>query len=246
MIKKIITGKLKALTGIYIGSGDFSEVTGSLVYRNVNGKVVIPGTSIAGTLRTLATKLAPHLGFTKCVTLQEKMNDNECKCAVCGLFGSISQSDESEGGTASKLWVNNAILENDIKISIRDGVGIDRETKSSSRAMRAKYDLEVIPKDAEFTFQISLQEGVTDEQEKLLAAVLKEWCEGRGYVGGNLSRGLGNVQLIDLRVFTIELSSIAKLMTFLKKEDPVKSAFEEEKWIENKVNEASMLIKFNE
>lgn len=243
MIEKIITGRLKALTGLHIGSGDLTETTDSPVFRNSDGAIIIPGTAIAGSLRSLATRLASHFGFKECIALDENSSSKFCNCPVCNLFGSINSGKNSNEGTASKIWMSDAILENDSKTSIRDGVGIDRETRTSSRAAQAKYDLEVIPKDSVFSFKLAIEGGVTEEQEKILSCALAEWRKGRGYLGGNVARGLGNIQLIEIKVFSINLSSIENLMAFLKEDDPTKVADEEKGWLEVKTNSGRSLIK---
>ena len=47
MIKRIIKGRLKALTGLHIGSGEVGKVTDAPVYRNIDGEIIIPSTTLA-------------------------------------------------------------------------------------------------------------------------------------------------------------------------------------------------------
>ncbi len=243
MIKKIIAGKLKALTGIHTGSGDSTETTDSPVFRNIEGEIIIPGTTIAGSLRTLATRIAPHLGFKKCIALDKTPPIESCNCPICDLFGSINPGKNSDEGTASKIWIYDAILESDAKTSIRDGVGIDRETRSSARTAQAKYDFETVPKGSVFIFRLALQDSVTDDQEKILASILREWTEGRCYIGGNVARGLGNMQLVEIKVSAIDISSIENLMVFLREDEHSKATIEEKDWLNSKANAAKELIK---
>jgi CRISPR/Cas system CSM-associated protein Csm3 (group 7 of RAMP superfamily) len=243
MIEKIITGKLKALSGIHAGSGEPAETTDLPVFRNAGNEIVIPGTAISGALRALATKIAPHLGLTKCIAIDERSSADFCDCPVCDLFGSIILGEDSENASASKLWIYDAFLSSSIKPAIRDGTGIDRETKSSARATGAKYDFEVLPKGSEFTFQLELQGDITRENETILAAVLSEWTHGRCYLGGSLARGPGNMQLEDLKVHALDLSSPEKLITFLKEKDAVKVAIEEEDWLNGYIEKAKNQIK---
>ncbi|GAB6163957.1 hypothetical protein JCM12298_31170 [Desulfothermus naphthae] len=249
MIKKIITGYIKTLTGLHIGTGEITETTDSPIYRNVNGDIVIPGTAIAGALRSLATRIAPYLGYEKCIALDENPQPNKnqqsklCNCVVCDLFGPISIGKGSEEGEASKLWIYDAVLINNIKTSIRDGIGIDRETGTSSRKARAKYDFEVVPKNSLFSFRIALQENVSEKEERLLSCVLAEWQNGRGYLGGNVARGVGNIQLKDIKVFSINLSDVNTLIRFLKEEDEIRSAEEEKDWLERNINKVRQQLK---
>jgi len=229
MIRKIITGKLKALTGIHVGSRELTETTDSPIFRNTDHEILIPGTAISGALRTLATKILP----SECLTLDESPQADFCDCPVCDLFGSIIRGRDSENATASKIWTYDAILSDGSKRSIRDGTGIDRETKTSARAAQAKYDLEVVPKDSEFTFRLELQGDVTEENEDILADILSEWMHGRCYLGGSLARGLGNMQLGEVEVYTLDLSTPEKLMRFLKEEEPVSAGSKDRGWLQD-------------
>ena len=241
MIEKIITGTLRALTGIHVGSGETRETTDSPVFRNADNDILIPGTTISGALRALATKIAPSLGLDKCSVLEKSASDDYCDCHVCNLFGSIISGEDSENALASKIWIYDAILKNSIKPSIRDGTGIDRETKTSARVSRAKYDLEVVPKDSEFIFQIELRGDITDENENLLAAILSEWKCERCYLGGNLARGLGNMKLDDIEVYTFDLSTPENLISFLKEENLIKVGNNDEKWLEDHTEKARVM-----
>lgn len=243
MIEKIIKGKLKALTGIHVGSGEPTETTDLPVFRNTENEIIIPGTAISGALRALATKIAPHLGLKKCLALDERSSADFCDCPVCDLFGSIILGEDSEKASASKIWIYDAIVTSSVKPAIRDGTGIDRATKSSARAMRAKYDFEVVPKGSEFTFLLELRGDITEESENILASVLSEWTHGRCYLGGALARGTGNMQLEEFMVYTLDLSSAEKLITFLKEEDTVTVATEEKRWLDSYVETAKNQIK---
>ncbi len=256
MIKKIITGNLRALTGIHIGIGDTTETTDLPIFRNTLNEIIIPGTTIAGTLRAIATRIAPHLNFNNCISLEpppskpEQEKRKTCDCCVCGLFGSISITEEAEKGEASKVWIHDAVLVNDAKTSIRDGVGIDRETKTSARKKRAKYDFEIIQKDSKFSFRADLQNNVTDENiikdyEIILASVLSEWSLGRGNLGGDVVRGLGNIRLEDIKVYNLDLSSTDQLMAFLRKDDQISTGIEDEDWLSNNIEEAKKRVAKN-
>lgn len=232
MIKRIIKGRLKALAGLHIGSGEVGKVTDAPVYRNIDGEIIIPGTTLAGALRALATKLAPHLGHRKCTALEDDgTSSGSCNCPVCSLFGSINPGKIEDEGSPSKIWFYDAVSEGDVKTVIRDGVGIDRETKTASRAARAKYDFEVVPKDTIFFFRFELHDELSKEEKEILMVALTEWQEGRGYLGGKKSRGLGNIELAELKIYRLNLSEQKSLMAFLQNDNPIAAATEEENWL---------------
>lgn len=236
MIKKIVTGNLKALTGIHIGSGDSARVTDLPIFRNGNNEILIPGTSLAGALRALCTKLAPHIGYEGCTGANDSFPQSGCRCPVCELFSSLPTYGDSEEVLPSKIWIHDALLTKDVGVSIRDGVGIDRETGAS--ASRAKFDIEVLPRGSEFTFRIELQDDVTNVHENILASALSEWTHRRCYLGGSISRGLGNMQLGNCRVYELDFSSIDNIMDYLSSDSPAKCMNEEEHWLDQHVEEA--------
>ncbi|MDY6856507.1 MAG: RAMP superfamily CRISPR-associated protein [Thermodesulfobacteriota bacterium] len=243
MIKRVITGRLKALSGIYIGSGESGEATDKLIFRDSFGDIVIPGTAIAGALRTLATRTAPNLGLKNCFAIDRSDSDNVCACPVCMMFGSFNPNDESENVKASNIWVYDAVFMEKKITSIRDSVAIDRETGVSAREMRSKYDYEVLPRGSEFGFRIEIQDDLSSEQESLLVTVLSEWKNGRCYLGGNLSRGLGNMQLEDIEVHNLDLSKVGKLMDFLRKDDLIKVTEKDGKWLNECIENAKKSVK---
>jgi CRISPR-associated RAMP protein (TIGR02581 family) len=241
MIKKIVTGNLKALTGIHIGSGDSNRITDLPIFRNGNDEIVIPGTSIAGALRALCTKLAPHIGYQECTGINDNFPHAICKCPVCELFGSIPTASGSEEVLPSKVYIHDAMLTKNIGVSIRDGVGIDRETRTS--ASRVKFDIEVLSRGSEFAFRIELQDDVTSVHENILASALSEWVHKRCYLGGSISRGMGNMQLEDCKVYELDLSTADNIMDYLSSDSPTKCINEEKNWLDRHVKDARERIR---
>jgi CRISPR/Cas system CSM-associated protein Csm3 (group 7 of RAMP superfamily) len=248
-----ITATLKSRTAIHIGSGKGNGTTDDLCRRDAQGFFLIPGTTIGGVLRSIATHIAPRIfgeeGLCKALlpTKEEdagttrSYNDGEpCKCAVCDLFGEINPSEDEDIGRASRLFVAHAKTANTQK-RIRDSVGIERKSKTSARAAQAKFDLETLPRGGEFELRLELEEaGAADE--KLLAAVLAEWQEGRLWLGGRVARGLGAVELKDLRVVSRDLSDDDALVEFLKSDEPWSSETVDQDWRETRLNEARQLV----
>ena len=223
MSYRVITATLKARTAVHIGSGRGNNLTDALIRRDSQGRPFIPGTAIAGALRSLATRLAPRFGYTPCKVLakNEKERTKSCKCAVCHLFGDINPSDkEGSESAASRILVFNAYLKgSDPRPLIRDGVGIDRVTGAAARAGSVKFDLEVLPRETEFEVRFELRDtNETDEQ--LLAVLLQEWQEGRVWLGGRVARGLGAFDLKDVEYKSLDLDKADNLLEFLKSDKP--------------------------
>jgi CRISPR/Cas system CSM-associated protein Csm3 (group 7 of RAMP superfamily) len=234
MTYRIITGTLKARTAVHVGSGAGGDLTDALLRRDGAGQPIIPGTAIAGALRTLATRLAPRLGSKVCEALKD--SSDSCDCAVCHLFGDINPSDaEDANSEASRILVFNARLKDDTpQTFIRDGVGIDRVIGAAARAGGVKFDLEVLPAETEFDFRLELRD-VDEDDKQLLVAVLAEWQAGRAWLGGNVARGLGGFQLYDVAYKTHTLDTADDLLSFLKEDEPWQEAEPQPNWLRARV-----------
>jgi CRISPR/Cas system CSM-associated protein Csm3 (group 7 of RAMP superfamily) len=246
MTYQVITGTLKARTAIHVGSGAGGDLTDAPIRRNAGGQPIIPGTAIAGALRTLATRLAPRLGSKVCAALKDPDDRDSrasCDCAVCHLFGDINPSDDEDANSeASRLLVFNARLKDDApKTLIRDGVGIDRVTGTAARAGGVKFDLEVLPAGTEFELRLELRDK-NEKDRQLLAAVLAEWQAGRAWLGGNVARGLGAFELSDDVAYKIfALDTADNLLTFLKQDEPWRTAQSRDDWLEKQLDEIEIV-----
>ncbi|MBW2065328.1 MAG: hypothetical protein JRJ03_10405 [Deltaproteobacteria bacterium] len=232
MTYRMITATLRARTSVHIGSGEGNDLTDALLRRDAKGRPFIPGTAIAGALRALLTRLAPRLGSKPCAALTG--DSHPCDCAVCHLFGDVNPSDsaaETAQSTASRLLVFNAVpLGHLPRPLFRDGVGIDRVTGAAARAGSVKFDLEVLPAGAEFESRMELRDP-TDEDERLLAAGLAEWEQGRMCLGGRVARGLGAFDLTNLEYKTFLLDQPEQLLAFLKDDQPWQRAQSQTGWL---------------
>ena len=213
---RTISATLRTCTPLHVGSGRSSDAADDLLRRDAQGRLLIPGPSLAGALRSIATRLAPRLGADVCQALQPNPPRKQaCGCLVCQLFGDI-QPQETEG-KASGLIVYDAVLQADAQTAIRDGVGIDRVTGAAARAERLKFDLEVLPAGATFSLRMELDPYFENEKAlQLLAASLAEWQAGRGVVGGRVARGLGAFTLEDVTFLDETLDHIEAVSAFLK------------------------------
>ncbi|MCM8901253.1 CRISPR-associated RAMP protein [Caldicoprobacter algeriensis] len=241
--KYIIKGTLLAETPIHIGASGESfdpvQVDNSII-RDSNGKPYIPGSSLKGVLRScLETLLSSGIDerFNACLIVNDpclgkKEQLDEIKniqesvkakqdadriiaeeiykrlCTVCKIFGNPY--------FASKLTVNDCLLKGDAHLSIRDGVGIDRDTGTA--ADKKKYDFEQVDAGARFEFYMAV-DNLEPEYEDILKLILNVLESGQLRVGGKTSVGLGRVRLIETRVYKIEQHNLKSyLMQGLKEE----------------------------
>lgn len=224
---RAITGTIKTTTAVHIGTGRVYQCTDAPCRRDTRGRWVIPGSAIAGTLRTLATRLAPRFGHRPCEAIVSPEVTKYCNCIVCQLFGELKPGPDRKTGTeqggASRVRFYDALVE-DMPGSplIRDMVGINRNTNTASAT--AKFDAEVLPAGTSFRFRMELDFANASAEwkhhERLLAAAISEWQEGRGFIGGLTARGLGAFILEDVTVRRYDLNDGKDLMDFLQDDTP--------------------------
>lgn len=221
------TGTLTLKSGLHIGSGWVKgSPSDSPVIRTPDGKPFIPGSSFKGAFRSLVEKMAIAAGAKSCQLMdgqgcigpqgetQKKFNrENDLDklpdeavlelldkglCDTCKLFGSPY--------TASRIIFSDLYPIDaeyaDTMIQIRDGVAIDRDSEKA--VDKLKYDYEVVAPAQQFEVEIWLEDP--DDLDLALTCLgINEFVGGRGYLGGNRSRGLGNCQIDNLKVYELDL-----------------------------------------
>ncbi len=225
----LFSGLLTLKTGLHIGSGWMVGIpTDSPVIRTPDGRPFIPGSSFKGAFRSTVEKLAPAAGLWSCCLLEgqgcigaqgkeqnafnrqrREANWNDAEllaeleqglCTTCQLFGSPY--------AASRILFSDLLPpENDTTadkmIHIRDGVAIDRDSEKA--VDRLKYDYETVAPGQAFNLEILLEDP-TERDLGLTCLGLSEFVSGLGYIGGHRSRGLGNCQIQDLRIYMLDLT----------------------------------------
>lgn len=166
---------------LLIGEGAGGEARGDLdihVLRSKEGIPFIPGTSLAGALRSFVEE-----------------EDDGVRAADI-LFGSI----EGEG-RQSAISLYDVELR-DAQIGIRDGVCIDPITGTAVR--HGKYDYEIVESGAggNFYAEIILRSAHEKDEELLKRTLLRlrDLLRGGFHVGARTSKGFGRMHLRDMVV----------------------------------------------
>ncbi len=226
-------------TALHVGTAaGANDVSDSLFRRDAQGQLVLPGTSIAGAIRSHLTRLTPAMirlaqrHICDALIGTEKQDEQgkplACGCIICHLMGDIRPLNEIRdpnvpldkleqlNGRASRLIVHDATIEEAKQTHIRDSVGIDRTTGAAARAASAKFDFETIPAETKFDIVLELEDA--DEVDRyLLNLALYEWQEGRLSFGGNKSRGTGVLSLEKVERTEFLLNNPSGLMAFLRR-----------------------------
>jgi len=238
MTFRAITANLTLRTALHVGTGHDSETADDLLRRNARGRLLIPGTAIAGALRSIATRLAPRFdGEKPCQALTGSAVNQACQCIVCRLFGDVNPREENEEASAARILVYDAVLEDVPALQIRDGVGIDRVTGAAARRERIKFDYEVLPAGATFKLRLEIDSRLPEEEKTLplLVAALAEWEQGRGAVGGRVGRGLGAFALSDVQWVERDLNQPDTLIEFLRNGPPWNATDGDKSWLDAQV-----------
>jgi CRISPR/Cas system CSM-associated protein Csm3 (group 7 of RAMP superfamily) len=202
---------------MHVGSEGKGDLSDSLFRRSGQGRLLLPGTSVAGALRGHLTRIAPALGVVCSDLSGQGSMDQPCGCAICHLMGDLHPVGDSR---ASRLIVEDAVLPVAVT-KFRDRVGIDRVDGTAGRASGVKFDLETVPKDTQFAVTLRLEDA-SEADIQLLALALDEWQAGRVRFGGRSSSGLGKLELASTQVEAHPITaSLDALLAYARRQSGV-------------------------
>lgn len=175
-----ISGNLCFEHSFHVGSGNSSIETDSLLFRDVMGEIIIPGTSMCGALKN-------HLA-------KNYITQNDI---IRKYFGN---TDDKE---ISRVFVDDLYPEGRQLLSrVRDGVAIRRDYGTARK--RAKYDYEISARQSKLLFRMMIEfrknDSDSEDMQQLIKTLLHDMQDGRILVGGNKTRGLGRFKLKDITV----------------------------------------------
>ena len=202
--KFIITGKIKVLTGLHIGtSGDFSAIgaVDNIVIRDtVTNKPIIPGSSLKGKMRYLLSRTKYNDNSTLTMTSIKKESDN-----IKRLFGSSEKPITLSRLQFCDMLLSEKEYERDVEFDlpyteIKYENTIDRGTGVANPRQQER-----VPAGSEFDFRLiynventeKMEEEVKQDFENIL--LMFELLED-DYLGGHGTRGYGRVKFEDLKL----------------------------------------------
>lgn len=199
----VVTGELLLTAPAHLGSGETAGVVDMLLLRDaVEGRPLLPGTSLAGALR--GHLLARAAGYG--------VHEAE-RHGVAKLFGGTKGDDD---GAQSPLIIDDALAIAG-PAEVRDGVKIDPARRTALDS--AKYDVELLPAGTRFPLRFELllskSESEASRATALLARALAALEEGEIQLGARRSRGYGACRVEGWRAVAYDLTTVDGLLAWV-------------------------------
>lgn len=203
----VITGTLVLETPARFGNGDADPLVDMpLLFNEVDGRPLLPGTSIAGALRNYLRER--ELGYGE--------KDSGATLAS-KLFGT-AREEESETGEQSPLIVDDAVGKSE-GMELRDGVAIDEKTRTAED--NKKFDMQLLAAGSTFPLHFELLVNEEAESTSLRSALLTalQGLQNREItLGARKRRGFGQVTVKNWQVFKYDLATKEGLLGWLGSE----------------------------
>lgn len=203
--KWIISGTLKTLSPLIIGTGDQSDDIDIIIQKDENANPYIPATSIAGSLR--------HNLFEE----HDLGNDREILRTIWGDTFRINGKDKT---VKSAIFFSDAKINPDYKIEIRDGIRINQET--GLVADGAKFDYEALAKGARFKFKITVEQAEHDDEtiiKKMIHTIKILLESGEFTIGAMNTKGYGKVKLLNTHITAYDFRQKNDVISWLSGEE---------------------------
>jgi len=215
----VIQGTLVLETPACFGNGDAESYTDMPLTRDLlTGKALLTGASIAGALRNYLREC--ELGYN---VAERKSGSTHAEL----LFGHLFKARQET--VHSWLMIDDGLEKDapeELTIELRDGVGIDPETRTADKGM--KYDIELLPAGTKFklTFELWRPENegklvsgsLNNPQCSLFDALI--FClhglqDRRIHLGQRKRRGLGQCTVQDWKIWRFDMNSDKGLCAWL-------------------------------
>jgi len=209
----VVEGTLRLETAACFGGGN-DDAADIALLRDHEEKPLLPGTSLAGALRSHLADVCGGYGSPE--------HDD-----VARLFGVAKRKGGEEGdpGYQSPVIVFDSRAMETPDTEIRDGVAIDSGKGTAEK--HKKFDAELLAPGTRFPLRVDLvleqRHGSGDDLISLLATALEGLSDGSISLGTRRSRGLGHVSVQSWKAHRFDLDSQDGWMRWLATdpEDPL-------------------------
>jgi len=204
----VIQGTLVLETPAHFGNGDAESYTDMPLFRDpATGKALLTGASLAGALRNYLREC--ELGYN---VAEEKNGRTHAEL----LFGHLDEPKEQT--VHSWLMIDDSCCKDEVQVELRDGVGIDPQTRTAAKKM--KYDIELLPAGTEFELSFELWRPENEAEHKMLYDALLYCLHGLQerhiHLGQRKRRGLGQCTMKDWKIWRFDMKTAQGLGGWLE------------------------------
>ena len=191
---------MEAAAPLAAGSGQKSIMTDATVARDANGLPYIPGTSIAGVIRHAMKKHADMdkwMGFQRATDGKGDKEDKGQGSLLAVTEARILGSDGSPADGLIPDPFKDPLLSHLKVLPIRQHV---RLTHKGVADNRGKFDEEVVPEGARFTFEMELLSDSADREqsERLMDDIIGCIRADSFRLGGGSRSGFGKMRIVSV------------------------------------------------
>lgn len=209
---------LEAKTPLAIGSGKEDVFTDALVATDVNGLPCIPGTSIAGVIRSMIgdKQAEPFFGF-------KGTKDNAGKGSK--VIFTEAKILNSKGDIVDGLKLDafkDSLLVNYKELPIRQHVKMNSKGTGEDKG---KFDEQVVFAGTRFCFEIEfISEDVADKEN--FETILKCINKNTFRIGSGSRSGFGEIEVVDIKTLVLDLKDESDRQIYLEKSSDLSKEFE--------------------
>ena len=208
---------LEAKTPLAIGSGKEDIFTDALVATDVNGLPYIPGTSIAGVIKSMIgdKKAEPFFGFKGI-----KGKGGEGSKVIFTEAKILNSKGEIVDGLKLDAF-KDSLLANYKELPIRQHV---RMNSKGTAEEKGKFDEQVVFAGTRFCFEIEFISETEDDKEnfeEILGCIKKNTFR----IGSGSRSGFGEIEVVEIKTLILNLSNNTDLQTYLEKSSDLSKDF---------------------
>lgn len=200
---------IEAKTPLAVGSGEKDIITDALVATDVNKLPYIPGTSIAGVLRSM-------MGENKAKEIFGFQSKNGKECRGSEIIFTEAKILNSNGKVIDGLDTNSIL--SDPLLKVYKELPVRQHVRINSRGVAeksGKFDEQVVFAGTRFCFELEM---VSDGENYLsFKNVLSQLKNNTFRLGGGTRSGFGEIEVVELKTRELNLQNEKELELYLAK-----------------------------
>lgn len=199
---------LELTSPLAIGSGASNDLFDTPCARDANGLPVIPGTSLAGALRSLWVIQFGEAGAQQWFGMITPNSDEGRRSQLLLTWAHVHGADNKpvDGVVPATIIQNDPVLRQLVRLPHRDHV---RLSHRGGAADTAKYDRSFVPAGCRFTFDMRLftNSNQINHDRKAIGKLLQAcWCS-QLWLGGAKAGGYGRNKMVAIREVILDLTN---------------------------------------